>query len=1058
MLRSIGRIMKRAGAAGALLAGALAAAPALSGCNTEAFCFANCDTGGTGTSTGSTGSTTSAGTGGEGGTVITGTGGEGGCLVGCAQGGAGGCMITNGGEEICDGLDNDCDGKVDDLPDLDLTSPKTCGTCANNCYAVPGSNWDPASVKCTPSGGGPGTCTGKCAPDYFDLNADGKCDYYCIQTDPGGDAVCNNKDDDCDGAVDEDVDLCNDVNNCGSCGKKCLGPNAVFACVKTGAGACDVLSTKCQITSCKCDPGACFWDADGVAADGCEYLCDPTNNGVEICDGLDNDCDGKIDDNIPAVPCFGAPDGVCADAAHAGTTVCVGAKLQCSGADVLQKGALPEVCNGLDDDCDGLTDNGAMGAGEACGASNLFPCTFGVKQCLAGVLTCVGAIDPQPETCNGQDDNCDGMIDNGAVDAMGDCNVPLPPPAGATSACVKGTKTCTGGAILCVGSVGPSPGAQDTCGVDQNCDGLLTNQPNTMSDVHNCGACGNDCLAGAVHANWACLAGACSFEGCQAGYYDLDGNSTCEYQCAFVSAQEACNGQDDDCDGQVDEGVIAPSPTAVCNVSPSATAPECTSGVTVACVNGGWKCTFPGGVCSPNCQTAAEVCDGLDNNCNGLVNENVPNFGKACASDDGLPAPGHGVCRTQGTVVCNGPNAAKCSAVKADCATLPGGCTELCDGLDNDCDGSVDEPYTNKGNDAAHWVQPAVVRIGGGATGPWIFAYEASRPSATSQSQGAGNGYFTVAPAGATFDKTYACSRPGVLPWANVTPREIEQSCTAIGGRICDLSEWKRTCRVNNSDGAGPNSPDTDNACVWGYNPLGMACTTPGDYMGGAKVCNLGPFDFDPAIPNDQDGLLVTASPALQHCAALWDGYNGVASQAAYDITGNLHELTRCQDDRAICGADATKCARTCCSGTSTVAGATRLCGALADTRRLAGQSCAAAADCCNLDSSCTANGSCKSDGTGALYCTNLPAPATSCRAAGVACTASAQCCNGEPCTGGVCGGPAMVPGAIYPLMGGSFVTGFENGASCSFDFYKVASTFKLYDSGFRCCFDAPPN
>src|SRR4051794_26683429 len=99
-----------------------------------------------------------------------------------------------------------------------------------------------------------------------------------------------------------------------------------------------------------------------------------------------------------------------------------------------------------------------------------------------------------------------------------------------------------------------------------------------------------------------------------------------------------------------------------------------------------------------------------------------------------------------------------------------------------------------------------------------------------------------------------------------------------------------------------------------------------------------------------------------------------------------------------------------------------------------------------------------KTDGTGVLFCTNLPAPATSCRVAGVACTASAQCCAGEPCSGGFCGGVETLPHAIYPLMGGSFVTGFENGTSCDFDFYKVNGAFKLYDSGFRCCFDAQPD
>src|SRR5688572_12494580 len=97
-------------------AGALAMAAATlgsSGCTTQAFCFDNCAG-----DTGNTNSTTNTGTGGSGGTLFpTGTGGEGGCFLNCptTSTGTGGCMETNGGVEICDGIDNDCNGKLDDV-------------------------------------------------------------------------------------------------------------------------------------------------------------------------------------------------------------------------------------------------------------------------------------------------------------------------------------------------------------------------------------------------------------------------------------------------------------------------------------------------------------------------------------------------------------------------------------------------------------------------------------------------------------------------------------------------------------------------------------------------------------------------------------------------------------------------------------------------------------------------------------------------------------------------------------------------------------------------------
>jgi hypothetical protein len=45
-----------------------------------------------------------------------------------------------------------------------------------------------------------------------------------------------------------------------------------------------------------------------------------------------------------------------------------------------------------------------------------------------------------------------------------------------------------------------------------------------------------------------------------------------------------------------------------------------------------------------------------------------------------------------------------------------------------------------------------------------------------------------------------------------------------------------------------------------------------------------------------------------------------------------------------------------------------------------------------------------------------------------------------------------------YPLMGGAFNSDAETGAACNFDFYSVTSTFKLFDTGFRCCFAANPS
>jgi hypothetical protein len=870
---------------------------ALGGCTTDAYCFTDCNSGGAGVSSGN-GSTSATSTGSnDDPTFTSGAGNGAGNGAGSSNGssGSGGCVTTNGGTEICDGLDNDCNNLVDDLPGLDLTSPKSCGTCLNDCN-VNAINCDSQKIGCAA-----GVCTcGQCAADYYDTDKNGSCEYYCVK-DPGvtDDSVCNNKDDDCDGLKDEDVNFCT-LTDCGKCGGNCVVLHGTPSCVQTGADCKAANNAHCEIKTCECTSiGNCWYDLDGSAATGCEYQCDAT--GVELCgDSIDNDCDGKIDeaddlsgDQQIGKPCSGDPDGECAAPAHAGTTQCIGNKVVCAGPNVIKENDVEETCNTKDDNCDGLIDNNAKGTGDSCGISNKFPCSLGTIQCQNGTLGCIGATDPGTETCNGQDDDCDGFPDqtNGMPppDSVGTCNVPLPPPAGATSPCKGGVKACVGGTVQCQGSAGPT-GTFDTCGVDANCDGTLTNQPDLQNDVHNCGTCGKDCLVGAVHANFACVTGACQFQGCQGGFVDLNGDQQCEYACTFVSTQEACNGTDDNCNGQIDESITIPSPTQVCGVSPSATSPECTTGVTVVCQAGAFKCTFPAGVCTavdgagkPNCLGTAEICDtpALDNDCDGLLNENVPNFGAPCASDDGKAPPGDGACRGVGTFVCNGTTASVCTAVKNNGAAG----AELCDGVDNDCDGSVDEAFNAKGTNATFFVKPDVTKI---ANNLWIMSHEASRPNADGIVPGTGNGFFTSAPAGTTLDKTRACSAPGKIPWFNVTGTEVEQTCAAIGGTVCTTGNWQTACRANNS-------------CKWGYAPRtpGTACTTvfaPNPPNNPGKFCNLGiSYDYSPGVGGDQDGLLPTGSPLLSQCFADWIGLQGnvAGNGKIFDITGNLREIVK---------------------------------------------------------------------------------------------------------------------------------------------------------------------